>query len=146
MYFCIVMLALFRKIVSITMAFIVLFSTLSFSVEMHYCGDHLVDFSFFEEADACLMKADNLNPGSECSITKMAMDCCNDVQFSQDGQDDLKITFDHISFDQQLFLTSFIYTYTTLFEGFDKNIIPFGDYSPPPLIRDIQILDQIFLI
>ena len=71
------------------MAFIVLFSTMSFSVDMHYCGDHLVDFSFFEEADACLMKADNLTSGSECSIVKMDMDCCTDVQFLQDGQDDL---------------------------------------------------------
>jgi hypothetical protein len=140
------MLEFFRKIVSIAMAFIVLFSTMSFSVDMHYCGDHLVDFNFYEKVDACLMKADNLNSGSECSITTMDMDCCTDVQFSQDGQDDLKITFDHISFDQQLFLASFVYSYVNLFEGFDKNIVPFGDYSPPPLIRDIQILDQTFLI
>lgn len=140
------MLAFFRKIVSIAMAFIVLFSTLSFSVDMHYCGNHLVDFSFSEEVDTCLMKAGNINSDNECLIVKMDMDCCNDVQFSQDGQDDLKISFDQISFDQQLFFTSFVYTYINLFEGFDKNVVPFGDYSPPPLIRDIQILNQTFLI
>ena len=140
------MLEFFRKIGSVAMALIVLFSTMSFSVDMHYCGDHLVDFNFFEKVDGCLMNVDILNSGSECSIEKMDMDCCSDVQFSQDGQDDLKITFDHISFDQQLFLTSFVYSYVNLFEGFDKNIVPFGDYSPPPLIRDIHILDQTFLI
>ncbi len=33
------------------MALIVLFSTMSFSVDIHYCGDHLVDFSLSEKVD-----------------------------------------------------------------------------------------------
>ena len=62
-------------------------------------------------------------------------------------RDDLKVvSFDQLSFDEQLFVTTFAYSYINLFEGFDENIVPFKDYSPPPLIRDVQILDQIFLI
>lgn len=134
------------KIASLAMAFLVLFSTLSFSVDFHYCGDHLVDFSLLEKVDTCVMKAEKTTSETQCSVVKMEMDCCEDVQFSQEGQDDLKSSFHHISFDQQYFLTSYFYSYVNLFEGLDENIVPFIDYTPPPLIRDIQILDQTFLI
>jgi hypothetical protein len=128
------------------MALIVLFSTMSFSVDMHYCGDHLVDFSLSEKVDTCMMKAELSKSSSECAVMDMEMDCCSDVEIVIDGQDDLKISFEQLTFDQQLFVASFAYTYINLFERLDENIIPFKDYSPPPLIRDIQILDQTFLI
>lgn len=128
------------------MAFLVLFSTLSFSVDMHYCGDHLVDFSFSETLDTCMMKAEMSKPSNECAELEMDMDCCSDVVVSMEGQDDLKISFDKLSFDQQLFIASFVYSYINLFEGLDANVVPFKDYAPPPLIRDVQILDQTFII
>lgn len=128
------------------MALIVLFSTMSFSVDMHYCGDHLVDFSLSEKVDTCMMKAELSKSSSECAVMDMEMDCCSDVEIVIEGRDDLKISFDQLTFDQQLFVASFVYTYINLFERLDENIIPFKDYSPPPLIRDIQILDQTFLI
>lgn len=139
---------IFRKIASISMAFLVLFSTMSFTVDMHYCGDHLVDFSLTEKVDTCLMKAEMTKTSTSCSMMdmKMEMDCCSDVEVVFEGQDDLKLSFDQLSFDQQIFLVSFVYSYLNRFEGFDENIIPFKDYSPPPLIRDVQILDQTFLI
>lgn len=74
------------------------------------------------------------------------MDCCSDIEVFIEGQDDLKISFDQLIFDQQLFVASFVYSYINLFEGPEENSIPFKDYSPPPLIRDVQILDQTFLI
>ncbi|MEE9302319.1 MAG: hypothetical protein V3U84_00905 [Thiotrichaceae bacterium] len=135
-----------RKTVSMTMALLVLFSTMSFSVDMHYCGDDLVDFSFSDKVDTCMMKADISKSSSECAVMDVKMDCCSDVEVVIEGQDDLKISFDQLTFDQQLFVASFVYTYINMFEGFDENRIPFKDKSPPPLIRDIQILDQTFLI
>ena len=135
-----------RQIVSVTMALLVLFSTMSFTVDMHYCGDHLVDFGFFKNAENCAMKASNSNSAGEDSLMKMEMDCCTDLEIVQVGQDDLKISFDQLTFEQQTFVSVFLYTYVNLFEGIDNKIIPFKEYSPPPLIRDVQILDQIFLI
>jgi len=128
------------------MALIVLFSTMSFSVDMHYCGDHLVDFSIFDSVDTCIMKAEMSKSSSECSVMEMEMDCCTNVEVVLEGHDDLKISFDQLTFDQQVFVASFIYAYITKFEGLDENIVTFKEYSPPPLIRDIQILDQTFLI
>ncbi len=128
------------------MALIVLFSTMSFSVDIHYCGDHLVDFSLSEKVDTCMMKAEILNSTSECAVMDMGMECCSDIEIVIEGKDDLKISFDQLNFEQQLFATSFVYAYISLFEVIEENSVPFKDYSPPPLIRDIQILDQSFLI
>lgn len=128
------------------MAFIVLFSTMSFAVDMHYCGDHMVDFSLFEKVDSCMMKPEMSTSSSECALMDMDMDCCSDIAIVVEGQDDLNISFNQLTFDQQLFFASFIYSNLYLFEGLDQNVMPFKDYSPPPLIREIQILDQTFLI
>ncbi len=92
------------------------------------------------------MKAEMTQPFTACAVMEMEMDCCSDVEVVFEGQEDLKISLDQLSFDQQLFVASFVYSYIELFEGFDENVVPFKDYSPPPLIRDVQILDQTFLI
>lgn len=135
-----------RQIVSVTMALLVLFSTMSFTVDMHYCGDLLVDYSFFETADGCDMNASASGITDEDSVMEMEMDCCTDLEIIMEGQDDLKISFDQFTFEQQIFISTFYYTYVNLFESVDKNLISFKEYSPPLLIRDIQILDQTFLI
>ena len=136
----------FRKIASSVMALIVLFSTMSFSLDMHFCGDHLVDFILFDHVDNCMMKAEKSKSSGDCAMMEMDLDCCTDVEVVLQGQDDLKISFDQITFDQQVFVATFIYSYINLFEGFDEQVVPFIDYSPPPLIRDFQVLDQTFLI
>jgi len=135
-----------HKITSMLMALIVLFSTLSFSVDTHSCGDYLVDFSIFGKADNCLMKAEKTNTSSPCDLMEMELGCCSDEKHVIEGQDDLKISFDQLTFDQQLFVVSFACYYINLFEGYDDNIVPFDDYNPPPLIRDVQVLNQTFLI
>ncbi|MGB5553765.1 MAG: hypothetical protein WBM83_03835, partial [Flavobacteriaceae bacterium] len=103
-------------------------------------------FSLFENVDTCMMKAKMSKSSLDCAMMDMDMDCCTDVEVLLQGQDDLKISFDQITFDQQVFIASFAYSYINLFEGFDEHVVPFKEYSPPPLIRDIQILDQTFLI
>jgi len=128
------------------MAVIVLLSTMSFSVDLHYCGDHLVDFSIYDSVNTCMMEAKTSKSSGECAVMEMDMDCCTDVEVVLEGQDDLKISLDQLTFDQQLFVVSFVYSYINRFEGCDENIVPFKDYSPPPLIRDVQLLDQTFLI
>ena len=45
-----------HKFISVVMAVVVLLSTMSFSVDMHYCGDMLVDFSIMEQVKTCGME------------------------------------------------------------------------------------------
>jgi len=126
------------------MALVVLLSTFSFAVDKHYCGDVLVDFSFFGKAESCGMEIQKSNESHDHGLEKKG--CCEDQTLAIAGQDDLKISFEKLSTEVQLFVVSFIHSYINLYEGFDTKIVPFKDYSPPPLIRDIQVLDQTFLI
>lgn len=126
------------------MALLVLFSTFSFSVAQHYCGDVLVDYSLFGEAESCGMEMQQTYNSKEFNLSKK--NCCSDEILSIDGQDDLKLSFEHLNLEQQLFVATFIYTYLNLYEGLPENIVPFSDYPPPLLVKDIQILDQTFLI
>ena len=134
----------FFKISSFVMAIVVLLSTFSFAVDQHYCGDVLVDFSFFGKAESCGMEMQQFSESYDDSLDKKV--CCEDQTLAIAGQDDLKISFEKLSSEQQLFVVSFIYSYINLYEGSDMKIVPFKDYSPPPLIRDVQVLDQTFLI
>ena len=125
------------------MAFVVLFSTLSFTINMHYCGETLVETAVFQKAKGCGMEMNR--PSTEgCAITKK--NCCDNKQLAIEGQDELQLSAEKIEFQHQVFLTSFVYAYVSLFEGFQEDIVPLNDYSPPLVERDIQVLYEVFLI
>ena len=134
----------FHKIASFLMAFVVLFSTMSFTIDMHYCGSTLVDSSIFGKAHSCGMEMLKTDKSSDCSITKK--DCCSDKQMIIEGQDELKISFDTLTLDQQVFFTAFFYTHIDLFEGLENNVSSFEEYKPPLVIRRIYKLDETYLI
>ena len=133
----------FHKIVSFMMALVVLFSTLSFTVNMHYCGDTLVETTVFQKAKGCGMEMQN--PSTEgCAMTKK--NCCNDEQIVMDGQDELQLSFDNLTLEQQQFIATFIHTYINLFEEYDEEINSFRKYKPPLVVRQIYKLDETYLI
>ena len=133
----------FHKIMSFAMAFVVLFSTMSFTVNMHYCGDTLVETAMFHKAKGCGMEMQK--PSTDgCAITKK--NCCNDEQLVVDGQDELQLQVDTISFEQQVFIASFVYTYINGFEGLENNVSSYEAYEPPLVIRQIFKIDETYLI
>ncbi|RYC51927.1 hypothetical protein DN53_08560 [Flagellimonas olearia] len=124
----------FHQIMSSVMALLVLASTVSWTVDKHICMGKVQDISFFAHADDCGMDME------------MEKSCCDDESFTVQGQDDLKISFDDFSVGQQLFLVSFVHSYFYLFENNVEEVSAFRDYAPPPLIQDVQVLHQTFLI
>ena len=133
----------FHKIMSLLMAFVVLFSTMSFTINLHYCGDTLVETAIFHKAKGCGMEMSN--PSTEsCSTIKK--NCCDDKQLSIEGQDELQLSFDTLTFEQQQFIASFIYTYIDLFEEYNEDINSFREYKPPLVVRQIYKLDETYLI
>lgn len=128
---------------SLTMAFVVLFSTMSFTMNMHYCGDTLVETAIFHKAKGCGMEMEK--PSAEgCSITKK--NCCDDKQLAIEGQDELQLQVDKITFEQQLFIASFVYAHINLFEGLENNVSTYEEYKPPLVIRRIYKIDETYLI
>ncbi|MGB5645575.1 MAG: hypothetical protein WBM55_00540 [Muriicola sp.] len=133
-----------RKIGSLMMALLVLFSTMSFSMDMHFCGDSLVDFKFYQKAETCGMSMDM--PMRDMMSDDMEMHCCSDVEVVLTGQDDLQLSIDQFSFEQQTFILAYTFAYIYLFDKVNDQPIPFKEYSPPILIKDVQLMDQTFLI
>ncbi|MGK0414797.1 MAG: hypothetical protein ACJA1B_003026 [Polaribacter sp.] len=134
---------IFHKIASLLMAFVVLLSTMSFTVDMHYCGDTLVETAVFHKATGCGMEMQK--PSSkDCEIIKK--NCCKDEQLVLNGQEELQLKVHTISFDEQLFIASFIFSYQQLFKGFDKNISFYKNYKVPLVIRQLYKLDETYLI
>ncbi|WP_109299178.1 hypothetical protein [Aquimarina sp. AU474] len=133
-----------HNIAAVLLAFVVLFSTMSFTVNMHYCGNTLMNVALYKEAKSCSMEMQQMQPPSDFHVMKKS--CCTDKQLNFEGQDELKTSFDKLTFDQQTFITTFFYSYVNLFEGLEENVIPFKEYPPPLLVKDIQVLYETFLI
>ena len=129
---------LFYKGFSALMAVLVLFSTVSFTIEKHFCGDVLVDVSMFVEADKCAMEALEILQNKTC---------CKDEIAIVKGQDELKSSsFEDLDFEPQQFLAIVALSYLNVFESLPKQTVLHKDYSPPKLVADIQVLDQVFII
>ena len=133
----------FAKIIASIVAVLVLFSTFSFTVNQHFCGKQLVDSAVFAKAKNCGMEMSSAT-SAETSLKKKS--CCTDKTLEVKGQKELKQNFHSLDFQQQLFITGFVYSYLQLLEVSEPDFIPFKDYSPPKLVCDIQLQDQVFLI
>ncbi|WP_258848493.1 hypothetical protein [Polaribacter sp. WD7] len=126
----------FVKITSIILALFVLFSTFSFTVEKHYCGDFLMDVSFTGDADDCttVMKA---------SKSK----CCKDEVYQIEGQDELQqFTSHNFDFEKTQFLVAFYISYQDLFVVDESDKVIHIDFPPPDIPKNFQVLHQSFLI
>ena len=133
-----------HKILAMVLAFVVLFSTMSFSVGMHYCGDTLVHTALFKKAKSCGMEMQKETASSNCPIIEK--NCCHDEEILVKGQKELKLSFDNINLQQQVFITSFVYSYIyPLVESQEKGST-FDEYPPPLIVKTIYKLDEVYLI
>jgi hypothetical protein len=130
----------FTKITSFTLAFLVLFSTLSFTVAEQYCGDFLVDVSFTGETEGCALKMDNT------SVAKKKK-CCKDEVHKFKGQDELQTRkVENITFESEQFLNAFVISFKGLWIENNTNNNFYKDFSPPDNPINHQILYQSFLL
>ena len=135
---------LLTKISAILMAFVVLSSTMSFTFSEHYCGHKLVDRGLFSKAEACGMELQKPTASKDCELQKS--NCCKDEVKQFTGQNELNTNISTLNFEQQVFVASFAYAYLNLFEGLAVNIIPYKNYTPPLVDKEINVLYQVFII
>jgi hypothetical protein len=128
------------KKTSLLLAFLVLFSTFSFTVEKHYCGDLLMDVSFTGNAEGCAMNLDAVASAKK-------KNCCKDEVHQIDGQDLLQFNkTEKISFNKQQFITAFlVFKADLLLKNESENNFN-KEFSPPDIRLEYQILYQTFLI
>ncbi len=131
-----------HKMFSVFLALIVLSSTMSFTIEKHFCGDKLIDVALFSELNKCNMDSSSID--LEGFVKKM---CCKDEVNIVTGQDELLMhDFDDLSMDIQtaLFEVTQSINHLVSVELLSKK--SFNDYSPPKLIVNRLIVNQNFLI
>ncbi len=133
------------KILSVSLAFVVLFATSSFTVDMHFCCNKLVDMAVLSKAKPCKDKVQESDKSSkECSLGQK--DCCTNSTFVKKADNNAKKAQFDLSTDHIVFLQTFFYTYVNLFEGLELKVVPFTTYDPPFLEKDILVLHETFLI
>ena len=142
LYLCTVMKNFLHRSTAMLLAFLVVLSTLSFTIEKHFCGDNLIDVSLFANAKKCGMEA------LEIEMAKLTKkNCCKDVVNVFQGQKELKSSnFDDLTFQQQVFLQAYVISYIDLFKNLPEQVVPFKEYSPPKIVKDIHLLDEVYLI
>lgn len=122
------------------MALLVMASTVTITIEKHFCGDRLIDVSVFSELERCGMEG----PETADGITKS---CCKDTIDIIDVQDELQsYKFDFSELNNEVFVTTFLISQYVLFEHIPEKELLIEDHSPPDIYRDINILHEVFLI
>jgi hypothetical protein len=131
---------LFNKISIFLLAFFVLFSTFSFTLETRYCGDLLVDVSFVGEAESCATSVDLI----ACAKKN---NCCKVEIQKVVGQDQLRFhQIEKLSFSKHQFIIFFLVSKNDLFTKKESENKFYKGFFPPDIPLDYQILYQTFLI
>jgi hypothetical protein len=126
---------------SILMALLVLLSTLSITIDKHYCADKLVDVALYSKAKGCCPAA--------VPAESMASEegCCKNETDLLVGQDELSLHRSELTPEaQKVFIISLAYVFYGLHSFRVQKDIPFDEYSPPKLSKDLQLLHEVYLI
>ncbi|MFK7811823.1 MAG: hypothetical protein AB8B59_04965 [Maribacter sp.] len=137
---------LLHKIASIAMALLLLLSTISWKVEKHYCMGRLMDVALFTDVETCGMDMSAAMVDENENLGEKINSCCDDEVIFVNGQDDLKISFNDLDIQKQSFLIALTYSYFNILEDLTEQPVPHEQYPPPNLVKDIQLLDELFLI
>ncbi|MFI2742968.1 HYC_CC_PP family protein [Zhouia sp. PK063] len=133
------------KIFATLLTLVVLLSTFSFTVDKHYCMGNLVSVSVIKDAKSCGMDM-QLQESHTSSKQILTKSCCKDEKQFIKGQNEIKTNTHDVHLDHAIVVAAFVTSYLQLFENLPKKEIPFQDYAPPILVRDINVLHDTFLI
>jgi len=131
------------------LAFVVLFTSTGFSMDMHYCQNELKSVSFFGEAESC----HSAKMGTECPNHKAMSsmqdedDCChNETILVESDNDMVAMDFADLTTHQVHFIVAYVHHFITPIVAPQTTEHYFFLAEPPPPERDFQVLFQSFLI
>ncbi len=145
------------RITSLTLAFLMFFTSVGFSIDMHYCGNHLQSFNLFGKAKnctemvataatkGCQMHEKITTPKDGFSIHKK--DCCHNRTLNLQADLTSEIQTDNFMDSQQL--QDFVVAFVVVFlenRPTETTASNFALYTPPLIPRDIPVLFQSFLL
>ena len=128
-----------KKTFSVLLSLFVLFSSFSYSVSAHYCGQTLIDIALFGDADSCPMSSE-----MDCDSQKP---CCKDQSILIEGEEYLTSK----NFEEQqvqkieILLAELSFPIELLSEEKSTNFYT-ERYTPPLIEQDIILVVQSFLL
>lgn len=134
------------RFISIFLAFVILIMTSGFTISSHICGGKKVKtvMSITYSDVSCGMEEDSDRISCEKGSI-MTSNCCQNefqlVQFDKDYTQQLN----EVEFNQDMAAVLFTVVFN-LYSSETTQEIFYSDYSPPPLVKNIPILVQSFLI
>ena len=138
-----------KKIISIFLSMLLLVSSSGMAYARHFCGgmEMISEITFGEKHLSCGMDMDA--ESSECGDEPKVSDekhCCENLIAKVQTDEN----FAKASFDLK-FSTVFVATFNPIFELETEEILSpktiyFAEYNPPPLLQDLNILYDTFLI
>ena len=135
--------ATIKKISATILSLVVMFSSMSFTIDEHFCGSRLMDVSYFGDADNCGM--DEIDMSSNISVFKKN-NCCKDqitlLQSSIFNKEKL-INLQNTDIETSLPEAS---CYSVFYKNSSLKLKYYKDFSPPDIAKDIRVLHQTFLI
>jgi hypothetical protein len=132
--------------ISVTLlSLIVILSSMSFTVQKHYCGDILVEVSYLGKAKGCCSTNDVKHTENHENSTSKKK-CCNDKLELIESSTFEKEKLIALSVEQLEFSVYFLFSYIDLFQQRDVKKEFYKDFSPPDIVQDIQLLQETFLI
>lgn len=143
------------RVLAFSLAFLMFFTSVGLSVDMHFCQGNFKSFSLIGKAKNCheLAKTSTCkhhkNPIQEeetCDKTAKK-DCCENRTVTLNADQDQQIQTVDFTLTKEVkqFVTAYVYAFYQNKLTKDETI-PFALYRPPLIKRDIPILIQSFLI
>jgi hypothetical protein len=136
----------FKKISALFLAILVMYSSTSYALNMHFCMGELADIALFDSGDACIMDVEKPTCHQNDERAQIeSKSCCADQSFQIEAQNELvpvvKSTLSPIQFIQIALIVSPELLATVSAE---RNYL--YQYTPPLIVKDISILHDTFLI
>lgn len=133
--------SILKKLTSTLMAFAVVLASFSFKIEKHFCGSNLVDVSVVSKIKPCcsdVLKDD--------SLKSKAPSCCSNISIVFEGFDNYQNAFVTAFTSLAVVVAAPTIQIPVDFILESQKEFSYSKYDPPPLILDIQLRDQVFLI
>ena len=133
------------KILSFFLTVIVLFSSVSFTVEKHLCGGQIYSESIFGKAEKCAMNDDTCELEANNSFYSEKSCCEDEIQFINGSifQKEHPLKLNN---KQHQDLTIFVLNDNVLITKKFNESTHFKNYLPPPNKNNFNILYQVFRI
>lgn len=143
------------KFIAPVLALMVLVSSMSYTIDFHYCQGQLKSFSLFGKAKNCHEMASKMaschhkkqvDEKSKC-CSKGENNCCNNKTIYFESEfDNQIISLDYLKLESLSFVVAFEhFSFKDLFEVIE-DAIPHAHYKPPLIRKDIPVLFESFLL